>query len=270
MSIPEHIVSRKLAAARSVGLGNNSVTGFGYGGKRYFAKIYKEEGCFRREVYALENFGRADIPVPEIAFKSACYGESGSCLLVTEKIKGTTLDKINLQRERYCYEVGRLLANIHAIEIPEAAPLLVIPVDELVSELNAFAESHEIRHPMLGVMRETLEELNRSGHAVLSHGDYISRHIFLCRGGVSGVVDWECLRVASPEVDLGHCAAFLEIFGRPGEESQFTSGYGEAYDVEIKNRLKLYYKIVFARYWKRLNRAHEYRLAMSSIKTQPA
>ncbi len=270
MSLPEHIISRKLADARGVGLGNNSVVGFGHQGKRYFAKVYKKEDCFRREVYALENFRRSDIPVPEIAFKSACFGEAGSCLLVTERIKGTTLDKVNFQRERYCYEVGRLLANIHAIKIPEDARSLVIPVDETVSEVSEFAESQGIRHPLLRVIRETLEELNRSDNFVLSHGDYISRHIFVCRGGVSGVVDWECLRASSPELDIGHCAAFLEIFGKPGEEPQFLKGYGSAYDVEIKNRLKLYYKVIFARYWKSLNREAEYRQAMHSIETQPA
>lgn len=270
MSLPENIVSRKLSAARRVGFGNNNVVGFSHGGKRYFAKTYKAEVCFERETYALENFRAAGIPVPSVAFKSASYGEAGDCLLVTERLAGSPLDEVERGRGRYCHEMGRLLSAIHALDIPEMIEPVVIPVDEIAGSVTDFAERHDIRHPLLAVMRETLEQLNRSGPVVLSHGDYISRHIFVCRGVVSGVVDWECLRAAPPELDLGHCSAFLEIFGRPGEEEQFAKGYGAGFDPEIKDRVKLYYKVVFARYWERLKREREYRQALRSIEAQPA
>lgn len=270
MTIPEHVITRKLIGRRNIRIGHNEVFRFLYDGKQYFAKIYKEERGFQREIYALENFGGADIPVPDIVFKAASYGSGDRSLVITEKIKGTTLDKIKLHRDKYCYEVGRLLARIHSMQIPATMETLVIPVEEIANHVLLFANNENIRHPSLEVIRETLEDLNGSEGIVMSHGDYIGRHIFVFQGVVSGIVDWECLRASRPEIDLGHCSAFLEIFGNPEDERDFIEGYGLTFDEDIKNKLKLYYKIIFARYWKRLKREKEHQRAMHSIRTQPA
>ncbi len=53
MSLPEHIVVRKLTAVRGVGYGNNNVVGFSHRGRQYFAKTYKTVEGFERETYAL-------------------------------------------------------------------------------------------------------------------------------------------------------------------------------------------------------------------------
>lgn len=268
MSIPEHVITRKLTERRNIRVGHNEVFRFLYKRKQYFAKIYKEEHGFQRETYALEHFGGYDIPVPNIAFKSASYGSDKKSLLITEKIEGTTLDRIKRHREKYCYEVGELLSRIHLLPITAAVVPLVIPVDEIADHVLVFADNENIRHPLLEVIRQTLEDLNTTDGIVMSHGDYIGRHLFVFRGAVSGIVDWECLRASRPEIDLGHCAAFLEIFGNPDDERDFIKGYGLTFDEDIKNKLKLYYKLIFARYWKRLNREKEYQQAMRSIKMQ--
>jgi aminoglycoside phosphotransferase (APT) family kinase protein len=269
MTIPEHIISRKLTSRRDIRLGNNQVFGFSYQRKQFFAKIYKERGGFQRETFALENFGKSDIPVPKIVFKSTSHGGTENCLVITERIKGTTLDKVERSRNKYCYQVGRLLAKIHAIKIPAMVRPLVIPVEEIAKGIRLFADQEKIAHPLLRFLETTLEELNLSSDIVMSHGDYIGRHIFVFRGTVSGIVDWECIRAARPEIDLGHCSAFLEIFGGPEDMQSFIRGYGLTFDENINNRLKLYYKIIFARYWKRLNREQEYQRAICSIRSQP-
>jgi len=269
MTIPQHIISRKLLDRRDMRMGNNEVFQFSYHRKDYFAKIYKEPSGFQREIFALENFGGADIPVPEIVFKSASYGGAESCLVITERIKGTTLDKIERQRQKYCYQAGHLLAKIHAIKIPALVQPLVIPIEEIAQGIASFAQDENIRHPLLLSMEGTFAELNQSNNIVMSHGDYIGRHIFVFRGIVSGIVDWECIRAARPEVDLGHCCAFLEIFGNPEDEPSFIKGYGSTFDERITHRLKLYYKIIFAHYWKKLNKEQEYQKAMRSIEAHP-
>jgi aminoglycoside phosphotransferase (APT) family kinase protein len=269
MTISEHIISQKLKDRRGLWPGHNQVFEFSYQGKRYFAKLYKEKEGFQRETLALENFGAADIPVPKIVFTSTSYGGAENCLLITERIKGTTLDNIERRRNSYCYQAGRLLAKIHALKIPALVQPLVIPVEEIAQQIIAFAANEKIQHPLLRSLETTLEELNLSPDTVLSHGDYISRHIFVFRGTVSGIVDWEGIRAARPELDLGHCSAFLEIFGDPTDVHSFIKGYGANFDEAINNKLKLYYKIIFARYWKRLNKEQEYKRAICSINTQP-
>lgn len=269
MTIPEHIINRKLKSKRDLGLGHNHVFAFAHQGKRYFAKIYKEREGFQRESFALENFGAADIPVPAVVFKSTSYGSADNCLLITERIKGTTLDYIERGRSSYCYQAGRVLAKIHALKIPALVQPLVIPIEDIANQIITFAVNEKIEHPLLRALETTLEELNLSTHTVLSHGDYIGRHIFVFRGAVSGIVDWECIRAACPELDLGHCSAFLEIFGGPTDVHSFIKGYGANFDEALNHKLKFYYKIIFARYWKRLNKEQEYQRAICSINAQP-
>jgi aminoglycoside phosphotransferase (APT) family kinase protein len=165
--------------------------------------------------------------------------------------------------------VGHRLAKIHALKIPAMVQPLVIPTEEIAQGITNFAQAENIRHPLLLCMEKTFEELNLSNNIVMSHGDYIGRHIFVFRGAVSGIVDWECIRSARPEVDLGHCCAFLEIFGSPEDEPSFIKGYGLTFDESITHRLKFYYKIIFAHYWKKLNKEQEYQKAMRSIKAHP-
>lgn len=269
MTLPEHIISRKLLDGRGMLASNNQVFQFSYHRKDYFAKIYREPSCFEREIFALENFGHAGIPVPEIAFKSALYGGSQSSLVVTEGMKGTTLDKIERQRQRYCYQAGELLAQIHAIKIPAIVQPLVIPIAEVAEGIASFTRDENINHPLLQCMDKTLAELNLSNNLVLSHGDYIGRHIFVFRRAVSGIVDWEYIRAARPELDVGYCCAALEIFGSAEDERSFIQGYGLNFDDSINHRVKLYYKIILAKYWKRRGRTQDYQKAMCSIAAHP-
>jgi len=269
MTIPEHIVRRKLIDRHKLGESNNRVFQFSYRKKRYYAKIYKEQVCFQRETYALENFGDADLPVPRIVFKSASFGADEKCLIVTEQIKGTTLDNIQRQRNKYCYQAGCILSKIHSLQIAEMAPPLVIPVREITKQLTVFADEENIRHPLLQSMEQTLVELNSSHHVVMSHGDFIGRHILVSRGTISGIIDWENLRTARPEFDLGHSRALLELSGSPEEERNFIKGYSLPFDENLTRKLKFYYKVLFASHWKREKNVEKYQQAVVSIKAQP-
>ena len=268
--LPERIVSRKLLDLREMGASNNKVFQFSYSKKQYFAKIYKEQVGFQRETYALENFGKSDIPVPEIVFKSTSFGTDESCLVVTRQIKGTPLDNIRCRRKTYCFQAGRVLSKIHALKVAGTAPPLVIPVEEIAKQLAVFAKEEKIRHPLLQSIAQTLEELNSSHHVVMSHGDFIGRHILVSGGSISGIIDWENLRTARPEFDLGHSRALLEVFGGSEEEHEFVKGYSLPFDENLTRKLKFYYQVLFASYWKREKKIDKYQRAVRFIKAQPA
>lgn len=270
MMLPERIVRRKLLDLREMGETNNKVFQFSYRKKRYFAKIYKAQVCFQRETYALENFGKADIPVPEIVFKSASFGADESCLVVTEHIKGTALDNVQRQRNTYCYQAGRMLSKIHSLPIASIAQPLVIPGEEIARQLTVFADEEKIRHPLLQSIEQTLAEVNSSHHAVMSHGDFIGRHILVSKGTISGIIDWENLRTARPEFDLGHSRALLELVGSPEEEHEFVKGYGLPFDENLTRKLKFFYKVLLAGNWKREKKVEKYQQAVSSLKAHPA
>jgi aminoglycoside phosphotransferase (APT) family kinase protein len=270
MMLPEHIVSRKLLDRHELGESNNKVCKFSYRKKQYYAKIYNEKVCFQRETYALENFGGADIPVPQIVFKSAAFGTDESCLVVTEQIKGTTLDDIQRQRNKYCYQAGRMLSRIHSLKVAAVASPLVIPGEEIARQLNHFADEENIRHPLLQAIEKTLAELDSSYQGVMSHGDFIGRHILVSRGTISGIIDWENLRTARPEFDLGYSRALLELVGSPEEEHSFVKGYGLPFDENLTCKLKFFYKALFASHWKREGKMERYQQAVSSIKAHPA
>ena len=265
--LPEHIIDRKIAERRGALVGHNRVFQFSYQRRDYFAKFYRGEEGFQRETYALENFSRADIPVPEIVFKSSSYGEAAERLVVTERLKGTMLDQVKQNRNKYCHEIGRLLSLIHAIRIPPFIEPLVIPTREIAGDIIRLAAAMNIEHPLLACVEQTLEELNASTDKVLLHGDYIGRHIFVFNEEVTGIIDWECLRVARREIDLAHCCAFLDIFGQPNEVEKFIEGYGQPFDERLNNNFRLYYKIIFAHYWKRLEKEHEHQRALHAIRT---
>lgn len=270
MMLPEQIVSRKLHDRREVGESNNRVFQFSYRKKQYYAKIYKEKVCFQRETYALENFGAADIPVPKIVFKSDSFGVDERCLVVTEHIKGTTLDDIQRERNKYCYQAGRMLSKIHSLQVASIAPPLVIPGEEIARQLTVFADEENIRHPLLQAIEQTLAEVNSSHHGIMSHGDFIGRHILVSRGAISGIIDWENLRTARPEFDLGHSCALLELVGSQEDENSFVKGYGLPFDENLTRKLKFFYKVLFASHWKRGQKVEKYQQAVASIKAQPA
>lgn len=267
--LPEHIIDRKIAERSDALVGNNRVFQFSYQRRAYFAKFYRGEEGFQRETYALENFSRADIPVPEIVFKSSAYGAAAERLVVTERLRGTMLDKVKRNRDKYCYEIGRLLSRIHSIRIPSFIEPLVIPTREIAVDILRLAEAMNIEHPLLGCVEQTLEKLNSSNDKVLLHGDYIGRHIFVFNEEVTGIIDWECLRVARREIDIAHCCAFLDIFGQPNEVEKFIEGYGQPFDERLNDNFRLYYKIIFAHYWKRLAKENEHQRALDAIRTHP-
>lgn len=267
MMLPEHIVRQKLSDGRHMPASNNKVFQFSHQGKQYYAKIYKKKVCFERETFALENFGASDIPVPKIVFKSASFGEAGSCLIVTEQIKGRPLSSIQRHRHRYNQESGRLLSKIHRLEFAQIARPMDISFDEFEHKMKAFAQEENLEHPLLKLIKQTWEELKDSTRQdVMSHGDYCDRHIFALRGAISGILDWEQLRFVKQEYDLAHECALIDIFGRPGDERDFIRAYGLPFDEDLTCKLKFYYKLLFANHWKKAKLEKRYRKALCSIK----
>ncbi|HEX7175272.1 MAG TPA: aminoglycoside phosphotransferase family protein [Pyrinomonadaceae bacterium] len=250
--------------------GNNDVLRFSYGGEEYFAKAYKNKACFRRELYALENFLASEIPVPEVVYKSkSCEGAENG-LIVMRKAGGMPLDKIEVRRNEYCYEMGCLLSRIHSLELQTEIEPWIIPAQEIAGQVLAFSEEENIRHRTSGLVEKTFEKFKLSQSVVVSHGDYIERNVLGSDGRITGIVDWECLRAARPEVDLGYCCAFLDIFRNPDEERSFIKGYSLKFDEQLKDEIKLLYKMILARYWQQTGKSQEYQKALSAVKKQLA
>jgi aminoglycoside phosphotransferase (APT) family kinase protein len=268
MTIPESVCRRVLSERRDVQAGNNDVLRFSYGGEEYFAKAYKNKTCFRRELYALENFFASGIPVPEVVYKSESCEGAVNGLIVMKKAGGMPLDKIEVRRNEYCYEMGRLLSRIHSLELTPAIETWAVPAQEIAAQVLAFSQEESIRQRMVGLVEKTTEKIKRSQSIVVSHGDYLERNMLGSEGVITGIVDWECLRAARAEVDLGYCCAFLDIFRNSDEERSFIKGYSLKFDEELKDDIKLIYKIILALYWQQTEKNEEHQKALSAVKKQ--
>jgi aminoglycoside phosphotransferase len=61
--------------------------------------------------------------------------------------------------------------------------------------------------------------------AVLTHGDYQHFNVLWSRGRLSALVDWSWSRIASPDVDVGHCRLNLAVLYSPEIAERFRSVY---------------------------------------------
>ncbi|WP_079514820.1 phosphotransferase family protein [Rossellomorea marisflavi] len=217
-------------------------------GETVFLKIPRSVQKFRLEKEMLERF-KGHLPVPEIV---ACH-EDG--VLVLEALEGAPATGV--VSEKLAWEIGELLARLHAIPVdPEDYGGAVR--DEfsrwsefLPAQFYSFAEdAKKVLEPELFERSlRRFEELRRDlpppdGPSFI-HMDFRPGNILVRDDHVTGIIDFESVRIGSTELDFTKierdvCQRF------PGTREAFEEGYRSVRPLIDLDRVLPFYRMTDA------------------------
>jgi aminoglycoside phosphotransferase (APT) family kinase protein len=182
------------------------------------------------EAAALAAAATVSVPVPVLRdCSSAALGEGiGSAYLMMERVAGEALPQRLLRdhrfdrvRARLPYEMGRVLARIHQMDI-QALPGLT-GGDQLERLFAQYCASG-LALPLLEVAFNWLRARRpRSGRKTVVHGDFRNGNILVDESGIQAVLDWELVHHGDPMEDLGWLCVKTWRFGAPGPVGGFGS-----------------------------------------------
>ncbi len=217
-------------------------------GETVFLKIPRSVQKFRLEKEMLERF-KGHLPVPEIV---ACH-EDG--VLVLEALEGAPATGV--VSEKLAWEIGELLARLHAIPVdPEAYGGAVR--DEfsrwsefLPAQFYSFAEDAkkvlepELFERSLRRFEDLKKELPPPDGPSFIHMDFRPGNILVRDDHVTGIIDFESVRIGSTELDFTKierdvCQRF------PGTRQAFEDGYRSVRTLIDLDRVLPFYRMTDA------------------------
>ena len=219
---------------------------------------------FEGEHWALKQCSKKDIPVPEILTFGTVQTELPTLCqyLLVERIPGKPLkEQLHLRRKEiksYYKEAGYLLSKIHTIKTKGFGPLK----SKGKGSFNSW-EEFILRHISTRLLNYLLENriINESlrnrifdifnseeaylelKSPVLLHGDFSNNHIFIDKGRVSGIIDFEDCISGDPLYDLVSPELYCEIAGTPSPIPYFLEGYQNGFTDEELGRKLTFYKL---------------------------
>lgn len=225
---------------------------------------------FAGERWALKQCGKKNIPVPKVlAFDTVQTKLSHPCqYLLVERIPGKPLEellhlKLHLLRRKevkdYLKETGYLLSKIHTIKTGGFGPLK----SKGKGSFNSWKE-FLLRHTNTRLLNYLLENkvIDESSKKrifdifnsektylelkspVLLHGDFSYDHVFINKGKISGIIDFEDCISGDPLYDL----AILELYREAGGHylssiPYLLEGYQNGFTKEELGRKLTFYKL---------------------------
>jgi aminoglycoside phosphotransferase (APT) family kinase protein len=196
------------------------------------------ERSMAREAQVLRVVREHGVPVPELFGDGDGSDGVGSAYLIAQHLDGETIPRRLLRDENLAQaraglprELGRVLAGIHAVPLPELPEL---NSDDPLDELEAMHEEFDEPRPALEVGLRWLRE-NRppAVPARLVHGDFRHGNLIVGPDGLVAVLDWEITRQGDPVQDLGWLCVKAWRFGAPapvggfGPREELLDGYAE-------------------------------------------
>lgn len=219
----------------------------------------------RREALLMQAAARAGVPAPEILHVMTPEDELGEGFLMNWLVGETLGHRIARApefaglRETLAAQCGRILAQIHAIDIQESG------IDQELETLTPEAYVHRVwddyqatglNQPMIDyTARWLLDHLPTSTRTTLVHNDFRNGNLMVNDREVLAVLDWELAHVGHPLRDLGWICTGSWRFGNP---EKAVGGFGEredmlaAYEAESGlqvDRDELHFWEVFGSYW---------------------
>lgn len=192
------------------------------------------------EAALIEIAGEAGVPVPKV-HGVLCEKDGLGEGFVMSHVAGETIPRKLLRdpeyaevRPRLAFELGKILARIHAINPSQLPPMRTVSAARELEELfDAYLEDGQPR-PVFEVAFRWLRSRCASASAApcLVHGDFRSGNLMITPHGVSAVLDWELAHLGDAREDLGWLCVNSWRFGaldRPaggfGTREDLLSGY---------------------------------------------
>jgi aminoglycoside phosphotransferase (APT) family kinase protein len=192
------------------------------------------------EARLMELAGRHGVPSPRVVHVLRPEDGLGDGF-VMEHVAGETIARRILRdpafaavRPKLAFELGAILARIHAIEVTELKALCTVSAQATIAQMRASYAVDGAPRPVFELAFRWLEtRLPSSPEAVsLVHGDFRNGNLIIGPEGVGAVLDWELAHVGDPMEDLGWLCVNSWRFGaidKPvggfGPVSDLIAGY---------------------------------------------
>lgn len=207
----------------------------------------------------------AGVPEPEVHYVLEPEDELGDGFIM-EWLEGEALgarivrDKqLDSIRPRLAYECGRILAQIHAIDLVETGldqSLSRVTPAEFVDQTWETYRELDTPQPMIDyTARWLLDHLPRDHANALVHNDFRNGNFLVSPKGIVAVLDWELAHIGDPMRDLGWICTNSWRFGRSdlpvggfGTFDDLFAGY-EAVSGQKVNPEHVRFWQVFGSFW---------------------
>jgi aminoglycoside phosphotransferase (APT) family kinase protein len=197
----------------------------------------------RTEARLIELAGKSGVPSPRVRHVLRPEDELGDGFLM-DYVHGETIPRKILRdavfaeiRPRLAFELGKILARIHAMPGDGLETLRELTAQAAIKELHRAYEADGCPRPVFELAFRWLREqtLLRPEAVTLVHGDFRNGNLIVGPDGVRAVLDWELAHFGDPMEDLGWLCVNSWRFGiidKPvggfGQLSELIAGYVSA------------------------------------------
>ena len=186
-------------------------------------------------------------------------------------------------REHLAYDCGRILAQIHAIDLDETGlrdDLQLTDPAEFVEQTWARYRDFPTPQPMIDyTARWLMDHLPNNPAPALVHNDFRNGNIMVDEQGVVAVLDWEIAHIGDPMRDLGWICTNSWRFGQAhlpvggfGQRKDLFRGYTEVSGVEVDPERVKFWEVFGSFWWAvgSLGMAEHYRHGPDQTVERPA
>lgn len=206
----------------------------------------------------------AGVPVPEVYHVLSRDDGLGDGIIM-EWLEGEALgarivrsDQFSEIRPRLAYECGRILANIHSIDLKQTGldkKLALIPPDEFIDQMWERYKLMKSPQPMIDYAARWLKaNLPSDVEMSLVHNDFRNGNFMITSEKVVAILDWEVAHIGDPMRDLGWICTNSWRYGsdKPvggfGEYEDLFRGYEESSGNKIHREHVKFWQ-VFGSFW---------------------
>jgi len=235
---------------QEVDAGNVSQT-YRVGEEHYLQFSESSPENLQRGILGLEKQQETDIPVPEIV-----YADLEEPALVTKALPGESISTTN--NEKVYAQAGKIMADIHEQEF-DSYGLLKLENGELVPSGSANWERgfSELYHDFIRkgsnllddskaaeidwFIYERMPEIDEDPGRSLAHFDFHEDNLMHQNGEVTGVLDWDMMRVVDPALEVIRAEHQFNREGKPAKA--FRKGYESKREIEINPETEQLYRL---------------------------
>jgi aminoglycoside phosphotransferase (APT) family kinase protein len=209
----------------------------GYGAAPARAAGLNAEAVLMRRAYD------AGVPSPRVLHVLEPQDELGVGFIM-ERVEGETIPRKILRdgqfaqaRPKLARQLGKVLALIHGLELPQLPELRQMTAAKEIAELERDYRGFDWPRPVFELALRWLcdHDPGPSGETTLVHGDFRHGNLIIGPDGVRAVLDWELAHTGDPMEDLGWICVNSWRFGeidKPvggfGSREELFAGYEEA------------------------------------------
>ncbi len=163
--------------------------------------LAEEPDLPRREAAALRAVAGSAVPTPELVALDPTGERAGAPAVLMTRLDGAVVWR-PAELDPFLERLAALLPPVHATPLPAAGVLPdYAPYRLQLSHAPEAVASPDVWARALALFHDPPPAQERC----LVHRDYHPGNVLWRDGAVTGLVDWACTSIGSPDADVGHC-----------------------------------------------------------------